>query len=130
MACRHVFLNVAWWYHLGTRYSFVAVVNMKLGGYTLMIGCFFIVPGKPPALHVGATQPSTRVACVRVQCCRTTKKGYEEVHVPALKPPPFAEGRSMGADGCAAAATGLSLHAACLPWVVSHPAWQILLEAA
>ena len=41
MACRHVFLNVAWWYHLGTRYSFVAVVNMKLGGYTLMIGCFF-----------------------------------------------------------------------------------------
>lgn len=25
-------------------------------------------------------------------CCRTTKKGYEEVHVPALKPKPFEDG--------------------------------------
>lgn len=28
-------------------------------------------------------------------CCRTTKKGYEEVHVPALKPKPYAEGEKL-----------------------------------
>jgi pre-mRNA-splicing helicase BRR2 len=27
--------------------------------------------------------------------CRTTKKGYEEVHVPALKPKPYAEGEKL-----------------------------------
>lgn len=27
--------------------------------------------------------------------CRTTKKGYEEVHVPALKPKPFAENEKL-----------------------------------
>lgn len=27
--------------------------------------------------------------------CRTTKKGYEEVHVPALKPKPFADNEKL-----------------------------------
>jgi pre-mRNA-splicing helicase BRR2 len=28
-------------------------------------------------------------------CCRTTKKGYEEVHVPALKPKPYEDGEKL-----------------------------------
>lgn len=30
---------------------------------------------------------------------RTTKKGYEEVHVPALKPKPYEDGELLGKEG-------------------------------
>jgi hypothetical protein len=40
---------------------------------------------------------------MRCCCCRTTKKGYEEVHVPALKPKPFEDGKGqLTAYYCAA----------------------------
>jgi hypothetical protein len=37
--------------------------------------------------------PNNGRAAVRLLVvCRTTKKGYEEVHVPALKPKPYEDG--------------------------------------
>lgn len=47
----------------------------------------------------GGVQPECSVlhtnCCTAVHLfvgCRTTKKGYEEVHVPALKPKPYEDG--------------------------------------
>jgi hypothetical protein len=33
--------------------------------------------------------------CCALAICRTTKKGYEEVHVPALKPKPYEDGECI-----------------------------------
>ena len=43
----------------------------------------------------GITIHATWTIALSAMLCRTTKKGYEEVHVPALKPKPFADNEKL-----------------------------------